>query len=339
MVTKKFFSSVRSSATYAAVIATTLISSLFGCTRESDYCEQDGMVWNTTYHIVWQGAATLADSILRVTDEVGASVNVFDKNSLVSAVNCATDSLKVDRHFVKVWEMSRKINGASDGAFDPTLSPLITAWGFGKGHAATADTLRIDSLMQAVGIRKTHLRNGWLVKDNPNLQFNFSAVAKGYGCDCIAEMLRRNGVTDYMVEIGGEIRCGGRNREGGKWRISIDRPVRQSAGIRHDSQAIIEVSDCGIATSGNYRNFHGKGASAYGHTISAATGRPAKTDVLSATVVASDAMQADAVATACMALGSRKALEMCRKHGYATMLVLADTVLETDSFRKLTMQK
>ncbi|MCM1153498.1 MAG: FAD:protein FMN transferase [Muribaculum sp.] len=290
------------------------------------------MVWNTTYHIVWDGPADLEDSIPAVLSAVGSSLNVFDSTSLISAVNKADKPIRVDQHFIKVYETSRNIYQKSGGAFDPTLSPLITAWGFGAGHKATSDTLRIDSLLSFSGLDKTSLKANVLTKKDPRTLFNFSAVAKGYGCDCIADMFRRNGVDNFLVEIGGEIVAQGVNADHTPWTISIDRPLRTDSGVAHDSHAIIHLSNCGLATSGNYRNYHRDGSNVYGHTISPTTGRPVTTDVLSASVIANNAMEADAVATACMVLGSRQGAELCQKLKLPYMFILADTTIYSDSF-------
>lgn len=300
----------------------------------SDYKSLDGMIWNTSYHVIYQSGHNLTDSIYDVLERVGNSLNVFDEASLVSRVN-HTDSLNVDRHFIRVYNASRKINELSNGAFDPTLGPLIRAWGFEKGHTATADTLRLDSLLNLTGINRTELKGNIILKENPEIQFNFSAIAKGYGCDAIAEMLERNGVSSYLIEIGGEIRCNGHNPENGKWRISIDRPVL-SDSVLHESQCIVEVGSAGIATSGNYRNFKRVKTGIYGHTISTETGRPVQTDILSATVVADDAMTADGLATAMMVIGSKKAAELAETTNTAVLLILSDgNVWQNQAFKKL----
>ena len=300
----------------------------------SDYKSLDGMIWNTSYHVIYQSGQNLTDSIYDVLESVGNSLNVFDEASLVSRLN-HTDSLNVDRHFIRVYNASRKINELSNGAFDPTLGPLIRVWGFEKGHTATCDTLRLDSLLKLTGINRTELKGSIILKENPEIQFNFSAIAKGYGCDAIAEMLERNGVSSYLIEIGGEIRCNGHNPENGKWRISIDRPVL-SDSVLHESQCIVEVESAGIATSGNYRNFKRVKTGIYGHTISTETGRPVQTDILSATVVADDAMTADGLATAMMAIGSKKAAELAETTNTAALLILADgNVWQNKAFKKL----
>lgn len=305
-----------------------------GASRE--YQNAEGMIWNTTYHVTYNGAPELKDSIMQVLNKVGASLNVFDEKSLVSRVN-VNDSTAVDTDFIRVYVESVKVNRLTDGAFDPTLGPLIEAWGFGKGHKATPDTARIDSLMKFVGIDKTRLTMDTLVKDDSRIRFNFSAIAKGYGCDCVGEMLKRNGVEDWLIEIGGEISCRGKSPDGGKWRISIDRPVMQKDRILHDSQCVVEVTDAGIATSGNYRNLQSDDKGQYyGHTISARTGRPARTDVISATVIGRTAMESDALATAFMAMGADDVKRLNKSTRLPVMLVLADsTVWCSGQFEKL----
>lgn len=302
------------------------------------YVREDGMVWNTTYHITFKGNPVLRDSVLVVLNDVGKSLNVFDSASLVSRVNSA-DSMKVDSRFIKVYNASRLINSASEGMFDPTLSPLITAWGFGPGHKLTADTIAIDSILNYVGIGKTRLEGDKIIKDDPRIQFNFSAVAKGYGCDEVAAMFTRNGVTDYLVEIGGEIAVCGKNPGGGLWSVSIDRPIQTDSTVNHDACGVIHLTNAGIATSGNYRNFKKEGGKTLGHTISPLTGRPIATDVISATVIAPTAMEADATATACMASGSQKSKTLLQRLRFEGMLILSDsTIWMTPGFKKMTIE-
>lgn len=299
-----------------------------------DYRHDEGMVWHTTYHITYRSDRQLTDSILAAIGDVDRSLNVFDPTSLASRVN-ESDSVPADENFRAVFDMSVRVNRLSGGAFDPTLGPLITAWGFGKGHKATADTLRIDSLLSLTGITRSRIENGFVIKGHPAMQFNFSAIAKGYGCDRVAAMLERNGVTDYLVEIGGEIRCGGSSPSGRDWRVSVDRPV-VSDSVLHESQCVVSFTGMGMATSGDYRNFHGEGDGRYGHTISPVTGRPARTDVLSATVMASSAMEADALATAFMAMGSERAKKLAADLQLPVLLVLADaSVWESEQMKSL----
>ena len=308
------------------------------CKPINTFTTADGMVWNTTYHIVYEGGEELKDSILSVLKEVENSVSVFADNSLVSKVNRNKDQ-RVDRHFINVYHTSLNINQLTEGRFDPTLSPLIEAWGFGKGHQPTADTLRIDSIMEFVGIEKTRLEKDTLFKEDERISFNFSALAKGYGVDCVADMLERNGVRNFLIEIGGEIRCLGHNPKNEDWTISIDSPMEGNNAPGHFSVSEIRLTEGGVATSGNYRNFHETSDGKYGHTISPADGRPVKTDVLSATVIAPSAMLADALATSCMAIGSEAGMKLCDQLDCGVMLVLDNmSVVTNNNFKILTSQ-
>lgn len=306
------------------IIAMCFILLLAGCKRK-EYLTDSGMVWNTIYNITYESDRQFTDSILHVFETVGRSVSAFDSTSVVSRVNRSAEPVAVDSAFIKVYLMSQHINRISGGAFDPTLSPAIRAWGFGKGHKATADTTRIDSILTFVGMRHTRLEGSLLHKDDPRTEFNFSAIAKGFGVDQTGKMFLRNGVRNFLVEIGGEIYASGLSPRGGKWNVAIDKPNPDLKD--RESQMVIEISDCGVATSGNYRNFQTGPDGNYGHTIDPATGRPARTDILSVTAVASSCMEADALATACMVLGKDKAITMAKKYNYKIMLILSDHTL------------
>ena len=324
-----FLRSRKQSLTSLFIPLTVVVLSLAGvtsCAKNKNYISEEGLIWNTSFHVTYKGPESLRDSVLKILEEVGSSLSVFDKNSLVSKIN-DTVALPVDNHFMRVYQISRRVCEQSNGMFDPTLSPLITAWGFGPGHKASADTARVDSILQFVGLRKTNLSSdGTLVKEDPRIQFNFSAVAKGYACDAVGDMLLHNGVEDWLVEIGGEVATHGKGPRG-DWTISVDRPVFSPDKVVHESQCIIKLSGNAVATSGNYRNLMQTEGGYYGHTISPASGRPVQTDVISATVVAPTCAEADAYATACMAMGSRGAKRIADACPVSMMLVLADSTL------------
>lgn len=328
---------------YAAVMTATLTAMSFtACKKENQHGSDsdtwqktEGFVWNTSYHITYNGAKELEDSIAATLRKTGSTLSVFDTSSLVNQVN-RQDTTPVNTDFIRVYIMSKKLNRLTGGAFDPTLSPLITAWGFGPGHTPTADTTRIDSILEYTGIDRTRIERDAIIKDDRRIQFNFSAIAKGYGCDAVGEMFIRNSVEDFMIEIGGEIMAHGKSPRNGKWRVSVDRPIMSSTDIIHESQVVVEFTDMGMATSGNYRNFHSSENGVYGHTISAHTGRPVATDIISATVLAPTAMEADGLSTAFMAMGSEKAKTLGKRLRRPVMLVLSDsTVWTTPQFAKL----
>lgn len=311
-----------------AVLALSAVS----CSKTPSFRTDEGMAWNTLYHITYSSPEDLSDSIIAVFNEIDASLSPFNKKSTVSRIN---DNLtdQVDSHFKFVYRESERIHAASGSLFDPTLAPLIRAWGFGQGHVVTADTLRLDSLLTITGFSKTHLTGDRLAKENPAIEFNFSALAKGYGVDCIADMLARNGVTDYLVEVGGEIRAAGVNPKGKKWAIGIDRP--EEGSLPGETVFALTLGEGAVATSGNYRNIQEGGGGKFGHTISPQTGRPVSTDVLSATVVAPTCIEADALATCCMVAGSRAALDLCTRLGAAVMLIKSDlSIVYNKAFKK-----
>lgn len=308
-----------------------LISLLLGgCGDEKQWHKEQGMIWNTVWHATFCGPSDAISAAVDSLKAVENSVSVFDDNSVVSMIN-RNENGPVDAHFKNVYEMSRRVNKVSDGLFDPTLSPLIKAWGFGKGHTPTADTARIESLLTIVGIDKTCIERDTLFKSSKDISFNFSAIAKGYGVDVAAKTLTDHGCTDLMMEIGGEVVCRGLNPEGKKWRILIETPDEEflkevfisESEPEFGSSLIVELTDEALATSGNYRNFHTEAGRTFGHTISPVTGRPIETDILSASVIAPSCMEADALATACMAMGSEKAMGMLNKEGIAGAFILS----------------
>lgn len=314
---------------YKTLIAMALLCILSGCTKSHDWQKEQGMIWNTVWHATYYGEADDISIAMDSLRSVEKSVSVFDDKSLISYIN-ANDAGPIDSHLLKVYEMSVKVNRMSDGLFDPTLSPLIKAWGFGKGHTPTADTAYIADILPLVGINKTRIEKGMLIKANPKMEINFSAIAKGYGADMAAKALEDRGCRNLMFEIGGEIVCRGTNPEGKKWRIMIETPDEEYLKeiFKNDNKPtfkdnlIVELDNEALATSGNYRNFHSDSGQTYGHTISPLTGRPIKTDILSASVIAPTCMEADALATACMAMGSADAMDMLQKEGYAGAFIL-----------------
>lgn len=299
------------------------------CGNSNSWQKEQGMIWNTVWHVTYKGPAGAVAAAMDSLKAVESSVSVFDDSSMISQIN-RSEKGPVDGHLINVYEMSRKINRMSGGLFDPTLSPLIKAWGFGKGHTPTADTARIETILTYVGIDKTRIENDTLYKSSPEMAFNFSAIAKGYGVDVAASTLMDQGCTDLMMEIGGEVVCRGLNPEGRKWRIMIETPdeeylkevFKYEKEPSFSDQLIVELSDEALATSGNYRNYHSQSGQTFGHTISAVTGRPVKTDILSASVIAPSCMEADALATACMAMESEAAMEMLDDAGLAGAFIL-----------------
>ncbi len=283
-----------------------------------------GVVWATGYNITYTSSTDLTDSILATFSRVENSLSPFAKESLISRIN-RNESMVTDTLLRRVFTTSQYVNRISDGAFDPTVAPLVNLWGFGYKTSAEPPTqAKIDSTLQQIGIARCYLSNDSLIKHTPEIEFNFSAITKGYGCDLVGEMLAQNGAESYMVEIGGEIALKGKNPQGEPWHIQIDAPISGSKAMQHTAFKVISITDCGIATSGNYRNYRETKSGRTWHTIDPRTGHPAQTSTLSATVIAPNCMMADALATACMAMPEAEAIAMIESlKGVEAMLVKA----------------
>ncbi len=286
-----------------------------------------GAVWNTEYHITYFHTDDLGDSIIKVLREYELSISPFNKESLITRIN-NNESDSLDNNIFVLYNKSKEVNVQTNGAFDPTLAPIINAWGFGYKNNTTPTQAALDSMIQFVGIQKTHIENDRLVKDDTRTEFNFSAIAKGLGVDKIGELLSHNGIENYMVEIGGEIVVKGMNSKGKNWKISIDRPTDNDSVIDHNSAAIVTLKNEAIATSGNYRNFKTDATGAkYNHIIDPKTGESAKSEVLSATIIAKDCMTADAYATAFMIISQSEREKILESNpGMKAMLIRSDSI-------------
>lgn len=286
------------------------LSLLFaGCSRPGSFFLSQGEVFHTSYHIKYEAEASLGDSILTKLHEFDLSLNPFKAESLISRIN-HNESMQTDSFFTRVFKRAEEVSSLSGGAFDITCAPLINLWGFGFEKIGEATPQAIDSIKQFVGYQKIRLVNGEIQKDDPRVQLNCSAIAKGYACDVIAELLDKHGCKNYLVEIGGEVRAKGKNPQGECWRIEISKPIDDPTGIISQRQEVISLCNKSMATSGNYRNFYIKDGKKYAHTIHPGTGYPAESDMLSATVIADDCMTADAYATVFLVLGTKKSKEL-----------------------------
>lgn len=262
----------------------------------------EGMTFGTFYHITYRHHSSLDDSIQTTLTLIDQSLSPFNPNSTISAVNENRD-LHADAMLSEVFRLAKTVSQRTFGAFDITVAPLVNLWGFGFKNVDYVSPQSIDSLRSFVGIEKVNLENGVITKATPSLMLDCSAIAKGYGVDAVGRMLERNGVSSYMVEIGGEVRVRGFNPKGQEWNIGISTPQDDTLAQNDDIQQVISITDLSLATSGNYRNFYVKDHKKYAHTIDPRTGYPVQHNILSATVLAADCATADAYATAFMVLG------------------------------------
>lgn len=282
------------------------------CTKQKQYFEESGSVFHTIYHIKYEGSELLTEKIDAEFQKFNLSLNPFNPNSIISKVN-QNEPVEVDDWFMEVFNKAKDVSDHSEGVFDITCAPLVNLWGFGFSKMDSVTPQMIDSIKQFVGYQKVRLDGRKILKDDPRILLNCSAIAKGYASDVIARLLEREGIENYMVEIGGEVTMKGVNQNGKCWRIGINKPEDDSTGIKNDVGEVVELcKKGGVATSGNYRNFYIKDGKKYAHTIDPRTGYPSEQSILSATIVAEDCITADAYATAFMAMGLEKAREAAK---------------------------
>lgn len=297
-----------------------------GCTKEMEYKTIDGFAQGTTFHIAYSPDIpdSLESFVNEILNRIDTSLSVYNDSSIISKLNRG-ESVEMDSLFINVFNRSKEIYEISNGAFDISGAPLFDAWGFGFKNRIHVTQRDIDSILTFVGMDKVKIENGVLVKRDKRLSLNANAIAQGYSSDVIAGEFDKLGIKNYLIEVGGEIYCKGVNSKGKNWTIGIDKPIDGNMIKGENLQDILSLTGKGLATSGNYRKFYEEGGEKYSHTIDPKTGYPVKHSLLSATVIADDAMTADALATFFMVVGLDKTKEFLGKNtGIDAYLVYAD---------------
>ncbi|MCD7710818.1 MAG: FAD:protein FMN transferase [Porphyromonadaceae bacterium] len=297
--------------------------------QTGSYQYDEGLIFNTIYHFSYQAKENYQSQIEEELQRFDASLSPFNPTSIISRFNDNDTTVEADSWFTTVFDRSMEIWLDTEGAFDPTVSPLVNLWGFGfkSGIAVTPEA--VDSLHGLVGMERLALSDGRLYKDDSRMTLDFSAIAKGYAVDVVASFLQEKGVENYLVEIGGEIRAHGHNSQGKSWRIGIDTPDESNVA-GGEIEAVMLLDDAALATSGNYRNYRIVNGQRVAHTIDPVSGYPIQHTLLSATVLAPDCMTADAYATAFMVLGVEKSLEIVARHPeLETFLIYAVDSVQT----------
>jgi len=249
------------------------------------------------------------DSLLKVWN---LCLSTYIPESEISRFNSGTDCFTFEsEYFYPVLKASKEVYEHTNSAFDPTVGPIVNAWGFGPDKSMVPDSTTIDSLMYLVGYDKIHFDEYKVCKDFPGIKLDFSAVAKGYAVDVVADFLETKGIKNILVEIGGELVCRGTKNDQQPWRTAIENPT--VAVYEREILSVVELKDRAVATSGNYRNYYVRDGVKYVHTINPATGYPISHKLLSASVFADNCMRADAYATAFMVLGVEGAKEVIAK--------------------------
>uniref|UniRef100_A0AB33IXE9 FAD:protein FMN transferase n=1 Tax=Prevotella sp. GTC17254 TaxID=3236794 RepID=A0AB33IXE9_9BACT len=281
--------------------------------RSMPYQHNTGYIFGTVYNITYQSETDLNKEIIAELNKVDNSLSTFNKSSIISQIN-NNHPVKTDRMFNEVFNLAKEISQQTDGAFDITIAPLVNLWGFGFKHGKNPDKQTIDSLLKIVGYNKVSLKDNTVSKADSRIMLDCSAIAKGYGSDCVARFFKSRNIKNFMIEIGGEVVTCGISEKRMPWKIGVTKPTDDSLQTNQELQTVLNVTDKAMATSGNYRNFYYKGGKKYAHTIDPHTGYPVQHSLLSSTVLANTCAKADAYATAFMVLGIDGAKKVLEQH-------------------------
>lgn len=322
-------------------VALWVLCSVFTWSCSPNYKKISGSIYGTFFHITYLSDTDFGHDIRRELERLNEVLSMFNPDSEISRFNDGM-SIAMSPLFVRMYEKALEAHEMTWGAFDITVAPLINVWGFGYREEGSRDSLYIDSLMNFVGMDKLYTLNDTLYKRLPGVRLDASGIAKGLGVDVVAEFLDSKGITDYLVEVGGELRVKGHNKEGKMWKIGIDKPLENNI-LNREITMSVRFDEGAMATSGNYRNFYVKDNKRYVHTINPKTGYPFESDIISASVYAPTCMEADVYATAFMVLGFEKTKRLLKeKKDLEAFLIYKENdemkYWNTEGFEKLKLE-
>jgi FAD:protein FMN transferase len=274
-----------------------------------------GYAQGTTYHITYfdKDNRDFKPDIENLLSDFNKSVSLWDSTSIISRVNRNDNTVIPDFYFLECFKKCMEVSKATDGAFDATVGPLVTGWGFSFKKKAKMDSAMVDSILKFTGYQMVEIKNGMVYKKDPRNQLDFNALAQGYSVDLVSHFLESKNIVNYIVEIGGEVYAKGKKADSSYWKVGIEKPIDNPNGD-NALKAIVKLENEALNTSGNYRKFYIENGIRYSHEINPKTGYPAHNSLLSATVLAKDCMTADAYATAFMVMGLDKSVKFLSSH-------------------------
>lgn len=301
-----------------------IVTILVSCAHKPQKIKYEGVVQGSYFSIIYydEEGRTFEAEIDSIFKEVDNSVSLWNENSIIRKVN-RNEDVVVNQIFKDNFEWAYKASEFSDGAFDATIGPLVSAWGFHYKKELEMTPEMVDSIRQLVGYQKIQIVDDKVVKANPNMTLDFNAVAQGYTTDIIGNFLETKGIYNYLVDVGGEIIARGNKPNGELWTIGIEQPAENYDSER-SVQETFTLKDKGIVTSGNYRKYIEKDGVRYSHSIDPKTGYPVEQNLLSATIIADNASWADCLATICMILGKEKASKLLEGQGVEAYFIFVE---------------
>ena len=285
----------------------------------------------TTWHVTVVGRTTVAglrEKIDRRLEDINQSLSTYREDSEInrfSRFRRVGEEFPVSRDFLRVMTTAARVFALSAGAWDGTVRPLVDLWGFGPSPPVAEPPApgKVEALLREVGFDRIEIRPGALVKRQASVTLDLSSIAKGYGVDQVAEVVRGQGFSDFLVEIGGEVFGAGSRRDGGPWRVGINRPRVEAAP--DEVYRVVALRDAAFATSGDYRSFFVRDGVRYSHVLDPRTGRPVANGVVSVSVLAPDCTLADGLATAVMVMGAEAGLALVERLSGVEALVVVET--------------
>lgn len=274
-----------------------------------------GNAQGSTYHITYFDSQNrdFQPEIEKILEDFDKSVSTYIPTSIISRINSNQKNVVVDKYFIACFNKAKEVWKNTEGAFDPTVYPLVNAWGFGPGKKQKIEKTKIDSILKFVGFELITLKGNKIVKNDPRVALDFNAFAQGYSVDVVSEFLNSKNINSYIVEIGGEVYARGKKPNGSNWTIGIEKPIDNKEG-GNPLKAIVKLEDLAIATSGNYRRFIIEDGVKYAHHLDPKTGYPTKNNLLSASIFAKECISSDANATGVLVMGLEKAKEFLKIH-------------------------
>jgi thiamine biosynthesis lipoprotein len=275
----------------------------------------NGEAQGSTYHIVYfdEQNRDFKPEIEQILKDFDLSLSTYIPISIISRINSNDPNVRVDKYFIACFKKAKEVWKNTNGAFDPTVYPLVNAWGFGPGKKLKIEQKKIDSILEFVGFKKIKLKGNKIVKSDPRVSLDFNAFAQGYSVDVVSEFLNSIGIKAYIVEIGGEVYAKGKKPNGENWTIGIEQPIENKESV-NPVKAIVKLENMGVATSGDYRSFMVENGIKYAHTMSPKTGYPVKNNLLSVSLFSTETITSDAMATGIMVMGLEKAIVFLKKH-------------------------
>jgi FAD:protein FMN transferase len=275
----------------------------------------EGKAQGTTYHITYYDAnnRNLKAAIEKILLDFDNSVSTYNPNSIISKINSNQKGVVVDNYFKTCFKKAKEVWKNTNGAFDPTVYPLVNMWGFGPGKKEKIEKAKIDSVLQFVGFQLIKLKGNRIIKKDKRVALDFNAFAQGYSVDVVADFLNSKKIESYVVEIGGEVFAKGKKPNGDFWTVGIEKPI-DNTEPNNPLKAIVKLENLAIATSGNYRKFTIVDGIKYAHHIDPKTGYPTKNNLLSASVFSKECISSDANATGILVMGLEKAISFLQLH-------------------------